>query len=179
MKSYLVWFGHANIFSSKLTIFFKVGTWCNYDQKCKKNFCLSTTGSTCQLFWHVHFALLKMCHPNWLSLTIDRKIDLNLKYPFKTFTPKLETYFLGKKIVLDLLSLKWRRNSVFGYVMLCVIKINSNTCQKCHTYRIVGKYNNNMLALMQQLYKSECILITYSWKYLLVSKFKYILTLCR
>ena len=119
--------------------------------------------------------LLKMCHPNWLSLTIDRKIDLNLIYPFKTFTLKLDLFF--EKTVL--LSLKRRRNSVFGYVMPCVIKINSNTCQKCHTYRIVGKHNNNMLALMQQLYKSECILITYSWKYLLVSKFKYILTLCR
>ena len=102
--------------------------------------------------------LLKMCHPNWLSLTIDRKIDLNLKYPFKTFTLKLDLLF--EKTVL--LSLKRRRNSVFGYVMPCVIKINSNTCQKCHTYRIVGKHNKHMLALMQQLYKSECILITYS-----------------
>ena len=44
-------------------------------------------------------SLLKMCHPTWLSLTIDRKIDLNLKYPFKTFTPKLDLLF--EKTVLN------------------------------------------------------------------------------
>ena len=162
------------IFSSKLTIFFKVGTWCNYDQKCKKNFCLSTTGSTCQLFWHVHFApqnvSSKLVKPNdWSKNRHESQI------PFQNFHTQVRDLLFEKTV---LLSLKRRRNSVFGYVMPCVIKINSNTCQKCHTYRIVGKYNNNMLALMQQLYKSECILITYSWKYLLVSKFKYILTLC-